>query len=100
VEGIRQTRRQYVSSFSNQILIIFNDYDSPFLSWEPKESFEGGAEGMLANFWARVDAKGRDIEDGSQFQTGESVYPVGPPREWDLFVSSFFFVNHLFPNAR
>lgn len=36
---------------------------------------------MLANFWARVDAKGRDITDGSQFQTGETVYPIGPPRK-------------------
>jgi hypothetical protein len=35
---------------------------------------------MLATFWERVDVGGRDRNDASLFNTGEEIYPKGPPR--------------------
>lgn len=55
--------------------------------WEPIESFEG-SEHIVAQFWARVDPGGRDVDDLSQFKAGEEFFPVGPPRMPTFYSSS------------
>ncbi|KAI0933998.1 hypothetical protein AcV5_005988 [Taiwanofungus camphoratus] len=49
-------------------------------TWEPVESFSGGSEHFIDNFWKRVDVGGRNVEDLTQFEENEEALPRGPPR--------------------
>jgi hypothetical protein len=62
----------------------FHIFTAAFLhgtsSWEPIESFNG-SEHIVATFWERTNTNGRDIDDLTLFQAGETFLPLGPPRE-------------------
>lgn len=52
--------------------------------WEPKESFEGGSEHFIEEFWSREirGLNGRDPNQTFQFRHGEELVAVGPLGAW------------------
>ncbi|KAA1471087.1 hypothetical protein DENSPDRAFT_837013 [Dentipellis sp. KUC8613] len=62
-----------------KFLVKWKGYGDADNTWEPAESFEGGADEALPTFWERVDTGGRDISDPSKFKHGEEFFPMGPP---------------------
>ncbi|KAK0196938.1 hypothetical protein F5146DRAFT_1013477 [Armillaria mellea] len=83
VESVLLARVAKKSARSKQLIwqyrVKWKGYSSEESTWEPKESFEG-SEYILAQFWARANTNGRDIEDLSLFRVDENFYPTGPPR--------------------
>ncbi|KAJ7632733.1 hypothetical protein FB45DRAFT_1003044 [Roridomyces roridus] len=48
-------------------------------TWEPATSFSANSTEIIANFWQRVDTGGRDPQDLTQFQVGQTFFPSRKP---------------------
>ncbi|OCH92216.1 hypothetical protein OBBRIDRAFT_751660 [Obba rivulosa] len=61
--------------------VKWKNYEIADNTWEPTESFGNGSEHFIKSFWERIDLKGRDPYDLTQFNEDEEVFPSGPPRK-------------------
>ena len=70
------SRRRHVRIYS--LYFTAQDLSIITCSWEPIDSFNG-SENIVSTFWQRANVGGRNVEDLSQFNLGETFRPVGPP---------------------
>jgi len=52
--------------------------------WEPLDSFNG-SEHFVSGFWQRSSAGGRNVDDMTQFEAGETFHAVGPPSAFSIY---------------
>jgi len=70
-----------VSALGTQISPI----DKPYMfRWEPLDSFNG-SEHFVSGFWQRSSAGGRNVDDMTQFEAGETFHAVGPPSAFSIY---------------
>ncbi|KAF8965253.1 hypothetical protein BDZ97DRAFT_1812837 [Flammula alnicola] len=76
VEAASRAKR---SKLTWKYLVRWKGYSPADDTWEPIESFNG-SEHIVQAFWERAHTDGRDFNNMSLFNVGETFRPIGPPR--------------------